>query len=101
MIHKEQSELAGKTVKIKSEVKHFQVKDFGGAEFEVEDWWDRVSGGSWMNATGNPAAMIYGMRSGLQDLPIDDEVLYGKIGILGHLIHINEIEASESITNED
>jgi len=47
MLHKKQSPLAGKTVRIKKHVKHFQFEDFGGSDFVVEDWWDRVSGKSW------------------------------------------------------
>jgi len=37
--------------------------------------------------------MIYGMRCGLSEIPIpiDNEVLYGKIDGLGHLVHISEI----------
>lgn len=78
-IHSEPSPLAGKTVKLTS-----------GDEYVVEDWWDRVSGGSWMTAEGNPAALQYAFRAvGV----LDDEVLYGKIGHFGHLIHISEVAA--------
>lgn len=64
-----------------------------GVEYRIEDYWDRVSGQSWMNATGNPAALGYAMRTGLAKTttPIDDEVLYGKIGGLGYLVHASEI----------
>jgi len=92
MTHKEPHPMAGKTVRIKKEAKHFQVPDFGGSEFVVEDWWDRVSGQSWMVCDGNPACMVYAMRSAGQT-PIDNEVVYGKIGLLGHLVHTQEIEA--------
>ena len=93
-MHTEPSALAGTTVKIKAGVKHFQVPDFGGAEYRVEDWWDRVGGKSWMDCNGNPACMVYAVRSGFADPPIptDNEVLYGKIGYYGHLVHISEIE---------
>ena len=94
MIHDKESELAGKTVKIKEDVKHPQVENFGGSDFRVEDWWDRVSGISWMNAKGNPACLIYAMRKGTSNKPIpfDNEVLYGKVGSLGHFVHISEIQ---------
>lgn len=94
MKHANQSELAGKTVKIKPDVKHFQQPDFGGSDYRVEDWWDRVSGQSWRDCNGNPACMVYGYRAGMSETPIsnDDEVLYGKVGALGHLVHISEIE---------
>ena len=93
MIHENKSCFAGKTVIIKNGLKHPQLESFGGSEYRVEDWWDRVSGMSWMNANGNPACMIYGMRCGLSEIPIpiDNEVLYGKIDGLGHLVHISEI----------
>lgn len=63
-----------------------------GAIFHIEDWWDRVSGGSWQVSIGNPAALQYSLRSVANDLPIDDEVVYGKIEGLGHLVHVSEIE---------
>lgn len=66
----------------------------GAEQIRVEDWWDRVSGGSWMAAEGNPAALKYAMRSGLAGLPIDNKVLYGKDSHgLGHLLHVSEVAA--------
>lgn len=64
------------------------------AEILIEDWFDRINGGqSWMISNGNPAALMYAMRSGLGNLPLDDEVLYGKdFRGMGHLIHVNEIK---------
>lgn len=100
-MHVEPSPLAGKTIKIKETAQHFQVPEFGGSEYRVEDWWDRVIGKSWMNCDGNPAAMIYGMRSGVQHLPLDDEVLYGKIGAYGHLVHISEIDGEHTTQKGD
>jgi hypothetical protein len=94
MLHKESHELAGKEAKIRADAEHAQVPGFGGATIRIEDWWDKVSGGSWMNATGNPAALVYAMRSSFQKyhVPIDDEVVYGKIGAFGHLVHVSELE---------
>jgi hypothetical protein len=91
-MHEQPSKYAGKMVRIKPEVKHFQVPSFGRSEFRVEDWWDRVSGRSWREANWNPAAAVYGFRAGMAALPKDDEVLYGKVGSYGHLVHISEIE---------
>lgn len=88
MIHGEQSPLAGKTVVLKDD-----VQDLAGAEYRVEDWWDRVGGGSWMTAVGNPAALNYAMRAGIAGLPLDNRVLYGKVGSFGHLVHESEIES--------
>ena len=86
--HSEPSPLAGTTVIV-------DIGD-GEQEYRVEDYWDRVYGGSWRWAKGNPAAMNYAMRSALRkrgSLPLDDEVLYGKIGAHGHLVHVSEVIA--------
>lgn len=92
--HTEKHPLAGQTVRIKADVKHPQVPDFGGAAFRIEDWWDHLTGKSWMVSDGNPACLIYAMRTGFSDSPIpdDDEVVYGKIGSYGHLVHVSEIQ---------
>lgn len=90
MVHEESSPLSGKEVKIKD-----TANELGGATILIEDYWDKVTGGSWMNADGNPAAMIYAMRTGFSskiNIPINDEVLYGKINGLGHLVHVDELE---------
>ena len=93
-MHDKPSPLAGKTVKIKATSTHAQFPDWAGSEIEIEDWWDRVSDGSWMNATGNPACLVFAMRSVDNQLPTDDEVLYGhrKDGY-GSLVHVAELEA--------
>lgn len=93
-MHSKPSPLAGKTVRIKKDVKHLQNPNFGGSEYRVEDWWDRLGQGSWMGCQGNPACIIYALRTGTsaRPVPTDDEVLYGKVGYLGHLVHISEIE---------
>lgn len=90
MKHKESSTLSGKSIKIKED-----VNELGGQSIIIEDWWDRVSGTSWMNANYNPACMSYGIRTGFSSrfIPIDDEVLYGKINGLGHLVHKIELES--------
>jgi hypothetical protein len=87
-MHSEQSEYAGEIVKLKPEARHL-----GGSDYTVEDWWDRVAGKSWMNCDGDPACWAYAVRS--VGVPIDNEVLYGKIGAFGHLVHISEIEQPE------
>ena len=84
MKHDQQHPHAGQTVKITS-------GKFAGQEYWIEDWWDRINGVSWMNSDGNPACMFYGIRSAADDLPFDDEVVYGKIGINGHLVHVSEL----------
>jgi hypothetical protein len=82
----------GKTVRIKEGVQHPQIPDFGGSEFRVEDYWDAMPGNeSWMFADGNPACLVYAMRSAFAGIPTDNEVLYGKVGAFGHLVHVSEI----------
>lgn len=91
--HHSISELAGLSVKIKS-----NAFGIAGKDFIVEDWYDRVSGGvSWMAEDGNPACMEYAMRSGLSsfNIPSNNEVLYGKIGGMGYLVHLVEIEQEQ------
>lgn len=65
-----------------------------GAQFTIEDWWDRVAGMSWTVADGNLAALHYGLRIGLRglDVPPDDEVVYGHDECShGHLVHVSEL----------
>ena len=83
---------AGKTVRLKKSAKHFQFPDFGGSEFTIEDWVDRVNGGSWMDVN-NIVCFVYVMRAAGNDALFNDEVVYGhrKDG-LGSLVHVSEIE---------
>lgn len=85
---REKFRFAGYTVKIKSE-----IQEFGGADFTIEDYWQNVSGMSWMNSNRNPAAIMYAIRIGSQDfkVPFNNEVVYGKIGGMGHLFHVSEL----------
>lgn len=84
-MHTESHALAGKVV---------TVPDYFGDDdihFEVEDWWDLLTGGSWQDAEGNPAALQYAMHS--LNIPMDDEVVYGHaVGNgLGYLYHVSEL----------
>lgn len=65
--------------------------DLNGKIFDVEDWWHNISGQSWMNCNGNPACLKYAMRSAFAGLPTDNDVVYGKVGLFGHLVHVSEI----------
>jgi hypothetical protein len=91
MIHNNPHPLAGKVVIINSNLKT-NPPITAGTEFHLEDWWDRITGKSWMVAEGNITTLIYGMRSGFAHLPCNDEVVYGKVNGLGHLIHVSEFE---------
>jgi len=72
---------------------HFQIPGSKDTPLKatLEDWWDKLTGKSWMYSEGNPAAMIYGMRAGFNNLPTDDDVVYVKINNLGHLVHTSEL----------
>ena len=82
---------AGQTVQIKA--KGLEGRETYKGDFHLEDWWENVAGKSWMTCNGNPACLNYAMRSGFSGLPIDDDVVYGKVGGLGYLVHESEISA--------
>ena len=87
------SPFAGITVHIKKSIVDPDVAGFGGSKFQVIDWWDRVDGKSWMICHDNPECTAYNMRIGTsKNVPIDDEVLYGRVGVSTHLVHMREIE---------
>lgn len=87
------SNLAGQKVKLNKDIKDPYVGLIPkGSIYHIEDTWKNVTGGSWMFAQGNPAALNYAMRSAFADLPIDDNVYYGKINGLGFIVHESEIE---------
>lgn len=95
-MHTETHPLAQQTVKVQFKGGHPQIPTSGPPTFEqqdftVENWWDHMTGGSWMFAQGNPACIVYAIRTALNDLPMDDDVVYGKINGLGHLVHISEL----------
>lgn len=96
-MHEKSYPRKGEMVQVKFQGGHPQVagSSEGPVGFEVEDWWDKMTGGSWMDAEGNPAAIVYALRAGTNGLPFDDEVVYGKINNLGHLVHTSEILPAE------
>lgn len=85
---------ANKKFKIKNDSTHKQFKNFGGSIIEIEGYWSEVHGEEWSKSvdSGNPAAIVYMMRIINNKLPIDNNVLYGKIGSFGHLVHVSELE---------
>ena len=78
---------AGETVQVRTEL---HTGMYSG-EAVLEDWWDRVAGMSWRESVGNPAALQYALKAGMQNLPLDDEVVYVKINSRGHLLHASEL----------
>ena len=83
-MHSEPHPLSNKYVQI-------TAGQFAGQRYRIEDWWDRVAGRSWTVCDGNPACLEYAMRSADEKTPISDEVVYGKIGSFGKLIHVSQL----------
>lgn len=77
--------LAGKTVTVKNS------REFEGQQYRIEDYWTNVGGRSWMDSVGNPACLDYAIRSAGDGLPMDDNVVYGKIGAFGKLMHESQL----------
>lgn len=83
--------LANKWVVIKATATHPQFPAFSGGKVLIEDAWMNIDGRSWKDCDGNPACLIYAFRAGVAGLPTDDNVLYGKLGAYGVLVHESEI----------
>lgn len=82
--------LAGKTVTL--EIAGVDPDQIHGQQYTIEDWVQNVTGQSWMVMQSNPAALKYAIRSGFSGLlPTDNEVVYGKVGGFGHMIHDSEL----------
>ncbi len=96
-IHPDPHPLARHTVTIRDGVtdncQHVVVP---GATFTIADWAGRYLRAPWGEATGNPTAMQYGLRLiRTTGVPLDDEVVYGHINGVGHLVHVTEIAGAE------
>lgn len=98
--HPQPHPLAGQTVKLRLSSLEYDGWDIASGDlFQVEDYWDRLTGGSWLYANGNPACLDYAVRLACSGLPLDDEVVYGKVRGLGYLVHVTELDApSEAVT---
>lgn len=90
-MHSQSHPLAGQTVTVIPAASLYGHTGTDPVEFRVEDWNDRVFGRSWQVMAGNPACLGYAVRAALGGLPSDNEVVYGKVGSLGHLVHVDEI----------
>lgn len=89
------SNYEGKSFKIKETSTHKQFPNFGGSIIRIEGYWSEVHGKSWTEGfnEGNPAAIIYSLRMKDNNLPMDDDVLYGHTDDgLGHLVHVSELK---------
>lgn len=88
MTHEAAHPLAGKTVILKDVSLDPRGMILPGSEFVVRDWVDRL-GKSW-RFEENFATAHYANRAAV-NLPLDDEVVYGHIGRLGHCVHNSEL----------
>ena len=96
----EKYKYAGKKLRVKegagmSSMKHL----LDGCEFIAEDYWINLTGESWLDTNlGNPAVMEFSIRYGCKLSETDpevDKVVYGKVGLFGHLFHESELELME------
>lgn len=71
-----------------------------GNSIVIEDWWKKIAGEDWQtSAFHNPTAYIYGLnhQSEYCNHSVSvNWVLYGKIGGLGYLVNVNELELPEN-----
>ncbi len=84
--------MAGQTVTVNPAVEHQMLVQ--GAEFRVEDWYQNVNDtASWKNDVNLPAVLNYFLRVRESNgaIPDNNEVVYGKIGGLGYLVHVSEL----------
>jgi hypothetical protein len=65
-----------------------------GELYRIEDWYDRLGQGTWIEGVGNFACMKYAKHVSQWGLPLDNEVVYGKINGLGYLYHVSELGIS-------
>lgn len=72
--------------------------------YRIDDWWDKLTGMSWQDSNGNPAAMSYAMRTATahatesgKPIPWDDDVVYGTNldSNMGHLVHVSELDTTD------
>lgn len=92
------SSLANKELKI--------IKGYlKGNSIVIEDWWQKVAGEDWMtSAFHNPAAYNYCLnhQSEYSNHSVSvNWVLYGKIGGLGYLVNVNELDLQKDYTPEE
>lgn len=88
---REKSPYAGMTVKTKPDVGSDMRPTLGNCEFVIEDWWQNVAGVSWIDSGNDYRVRKYALRIGGTKVPVDDEVLYGKIGPSEYLFHVSEL----------
>ena len=56
---------------------------------------DRVSGKSWRGVPATVTELSYSRRVSAEGLPLDDEVVFGRIYDSGYLMHVSELPLAE------
>ncbi|MBA7624549.1 hypothetical protein ES703_31958 [subsurface metagenome] len=83
----------GETYRIKGKSEFFEKK-YGTCNplFVVEGTDKELFGCFWGGLNKNPTALFYGIRSGLEGLPLGGQVYYGHIEGVAELVHETELE---------
>jgi hypothetical protein len=82
--HPQKHPLAGRTVRVSI----FDQDE----DFYVYDWFDRVFQAFWLSKAGGRSAQNYAKHAGFKGLPLDNEVVYGRVGKWGTIVHATELE---------
>jgi hypothetical protein len=112
LVHPESHPLADKKIKVALRGNPMQALH-DGVEMRVEDWWswahednERQGDQPQLLASMSPAAQMYVLRAKAAGLPVDDDVIYGKVRVappkgvidlggqgvgVGYIIHSSEI----------
>lgn len=98
-MHKSESPLRGVPVKLLDGLEaamtpSYETIELSGEEFVVDDWWDRVNGASWQDSTDKLSFTYNARQARAGYLPMDDEVLLGRIGNKEVLVHLAEIDGT-------
>ncbi|MEG1482572.1 hypothetical protein [Clostridium sp.] len=81
--------MQGKTVRI-----HSKDSQIDGKEYWIEGYWETITGSSWLDIPFDnmPIAVAnYAMRTIGEPFGDCENVLYGKIGLFGYLVHESEL----------
>ena len=81
------------------------IKGVGISSYVIEDWWKKIAGENWKaSAFHNPAAYNYCLnhQSEYSNHSVSvNWVLYGKIGGLGYLVNVNELDLPKDYKPEE
>lgn len=103
MIHDLPSIYAGMTVRVRSDISFYAFPQFATMVVAIQDYYDRVTGNSWTGGKGfsitqlNMPVALYAIRQRINNLPPDDEVLWGVMNGQNILLHVTEIEIGSEV----